>query len=93
MDWDAIYVSSLPAWRTDEPDAPGIYRVLITTCDYLTGTPLQSAERFARWNGVYWCCWGPTLAGATLAYFRGPNAGYPWRHLEAADTVPECNAW
>jgi hypothetical protein len=89
MDWDAIYVSSLPAWQPAEraPFREGIYRVLVTTRDYLTATPLETAERFARWTGCYWCCWALTPDRAALAYFRGPADGYPWRHLELSDTA------
>jgi hypothetical protein len=87
MDWDAIYASSLPAWQPAKrrPFREGIYRVLVVARDYPSGAAVSTAERFARWNGAYWCCWGLTPDRAALAYFPGPIEGYPWRHLEPAD--------
>jgi hypothetical protein len=83
MDWDGFY------WQSPKlaPEAPGIYPVLVTVCDYLTGEPRESCERFARWNGSRWCCWGMTPERAALAYFPGPAAGYPWRQPDGADTI------
>jgi hypothetical protein len=64
------------------PLYPGVYRVQVPY-PYLPERASKIEERFARWTGEYWTCWGPSRERVSYCEIRGPSAGYMWAEVES----------